>query len=140
MRKSPINTERHQFRFKREERLKKRDEIRAIFNQGKAVSCSGAKLLILKNGLPINRLAVTFARKFGNAVKRNRTRRVSREAYRMLKKRMKTGFDLALLVYPVPPPKTANTKQKAAGKDCLAARMGQFQNLFNRAGLFMENW
>jgi ribonuclease P protein component len=121
-----------------------------VFNRGKVVSCRGAKLFVLKNGMSGNRLAVTFARKFGNAVKRNRTRRVSREAYRLLRNRLKTGFDLVILVYPVGQraaafgPESAKILRdapvpQAPGKDCLAVRMEQFQNLFDRAGLFMEN-
>jgi ribonuclease P protein component len=104
-------------------------------------------LFILENGLSGNRLVITFARKFGNAVKRNRTRRVSREAYRLLKNRLKAGFDLVVLVYPASR-KTAVCEPAAvrlaapvppASKDCLAVRMEQLQCLFNRAGLFMEN-
>jgi ribonuclease P protein component len=134
--RSPISGE-HPFRFRREERLKGRDEIRAVFNGKRAVSCPGAKLFVLKNGLSGktgdggldagsgNRIAVTFARKFGNAVERNRARRVSREAYRLMRNQVKSGFDLVLLIYP--------------GKDCLAARTEQLRILFSRAGLFMES-
>jgi ribonuclease P protein component len=107
-------------------------------------------LFILENGLPGNRLVVTFARKFGNAVKRNRARRVSREGYRLLKNRLKTGFDLVMLVYPAGQQRTASRLESASGletapvpavsaTDCLAVRIGQLRNLFNRAGLFAEN-
>jgi ribonuclease P protein component len=85
----------------------------------------------LKNGLSGNRMAVTFARKFGNAVNRNRSRRVSREAYRLLRNRLKTGFDLVLLVYPAGP-------RQAPVKDCLALRMEQLQNLLTWAGLLRK--
>ncbi|MDR2740587.1 MAG: hypothetical protein LBB98_00295, partial [Treponema sp.] len=70
-------------------------------------------------------------------------RRVSREAYRLLRNRLKIGFDLVVLVYPAGQ-RVAKTRQDASGpqlppgKDCLAVRTEQFQNLFNRAGLFME--
>ena len=124
-RKSPISTPpRGDFRFRREERLKGRDEIREVFNRGRPVACSGAKLFVLANELPHNRLAVTFARKFGNAVERNRARRVSREAYRLTRNGLKTGFDLVLLVYP--------------GKDFLAARMEQLRVLCTKAGIFVD--
>ncbi|MDR2740518.1 MAG: ribonuclease P protein component [Treponema sp.] len=109
------------FRFKRDERLKRREAIRAVFNHREAVSCPGAKLFWLGNGLAHNRIAFTFARKFGNAVERNRARRVGREAYRLLKNQLKNGYDLVLLVYP--------------GKDFLADRMDQLETLFSRAGL-----
>jgi ribonuclease P protein component len=109
------------FRFKRDERLKRRDEIRAVFNRRAAVSCSGARLFRLENGLARNRIAFTFARKFGTAVERNRARRVGREAYRLLKNRLKSGYDLVLLVYP--------------GRDSLGDRLDQLEKLFSRAGL-----
>jgi ribonuclease P protein component len=112
------------FRLKRDERLKRRDEIRAVFNRREAVSCSGARLFRLKNGLERNRIAFTFARRFGNAVERNRSRRVGREAYRLLKNRLESGYDLVLLVYP--------------GRDFLADRIDQLETLFARAGLLAE--
>jgi ribonuclease P protein component len=85
------------------------------------VGCPGAKLFRLENGLARNRIAFAFARKFGNAVERNRARRVGREAYRILKNRLKKGYDLVALVYP--------------GRDFLADRLDQLETLFARAGL-----
>jgi ribonuclease P protein component len=112
------------FRFPRVERLKGRDEIREVFNRGRVVNCSGAKLFVRKNGACHNRIAFTFSRKFGNAVNRNRARRVGREAYRHIRQSLKTGYDLVLLVYP--------------GKDTFAARMEQLNFLCSRAGLTGE--
>jgi ribonuclease P protein component len=109
------------FRFTRDERLKRREAIRAVFNRRETVGCPGAKLFRLENGLERNRIAFAFARKFGKAVERNRARRVGREAYRLLKNRLKSGYDLVLLVYP--------------GRDFLADRMDQLETLFSRAGL-----
>jgi ribonuclease P protein component len=109
------------FTFPRQERLKGRDEIREVFGRRKAVSCNGAKLLRIENGLPYNRIAFTFARKFGCAVERNRSRRVSREAYRHLRGQLKPGFDVVLLVYP--------------GKDDFKTRIAQLSDLFHKAGL-----
>ncbi|MDR2111038.1 MAG: ribonuclease P protein component [Spirochaetaceae bacterium] len=110
------------FRFRRTERLKRRDEIRAVFNRGKGVTCSGAKLFCLKNGLSYNRIAFTFGRKFGNAVQRNRARRVGREAYRHIRQSIQGGYDLVLLVYP--------------GKDTFKTRFEQLKALFSKAGLY----
>jgi ribonuclease P protein component len=109
------------FRFRRTERLKRRDAIRAVFNRGKGVTCAGAKLFCLENGLSHNRIAFTFGRKFGNAVKRNRARRVSREAYRHIRRNIKSGYDLVLLVYP--------------GRDAFITRFEQLKVLFFKAGL-----
>ena len=109
------------FSFPRREKLKGREGIREVFNGKTAVSCPGAKLFWRRNGLGHNRIAFTFARKFGNAVERNHSRRLSREAYRLLRGKLRQGYDLVLLVYP--------------GRDIFSARMEQLQKLFSRAGI-----
>ena len=109
-------------RFPRKEKLKGRDEIREVFKRGRCISCSGAKLFTLKNGLPYNRIAFAFSRKFGRAVDRNHSRRLSREVYRSLRNELQKGFDLVLLIYP--------------GNDIFSLRMEQLGKLFSRAGLF----
>ena len=115
------------YRFPREERLKGRDEIRKVFSERKGVSCPGARLLSLRNSLPYNRIAFTFSRKFGTAVERNRSRRLSREAYRFLRKELRQGYDMVLLVYP------------GSGRDVLLNRMEQLRELFSRAGLLKSS-
>jgi ribonuclease P protein component len=126
-------------RFGRRERLKKRDEINRVFKKGHSVACPGARLFYLDNGLPYNRIVFTFARKFGNAVERNRARRLGREAYRLLRGGVRTGYDLALLLYPAARPGTeAAVAQKPADRPArpdLPRRMRQLKTLFSRAGL-----
>jgi ribonuclease P protein component len=75
----------------------------------------------LENGLSHNRIAFTFGRKFGNAVERNRARRVGREAYRHIRHSISPGYDLVLLVYP--------------GSDVFVKRFEQLRILFSKAGL-----
>ena len=112
----------HGFAFRRHEHLKEQDAIRKVFRQGKAFACRGAKLFVFPNALAHNRIVFTFTRKFGTAVARNRARRMGREAYRLMRNSLKTGFDLALLVYP--------------GRDFLDERTEQLATLFSRAALF----
>lgn len=80
-------------------------------------------MFYIKNEFDHNRIAFTFARKYGNAVQRNRSRRVSREAYRLLRNKLSAGYDLVLLVYP--------------GKDRLDVRQEQLRMLFGKAGLLL---
>jgi len=119
MRKSPISLREC---FRREERLKRRKEIREVFDKGKRIGCQGAKLFVLKNKLPCNRICFTFSRGFGNAVKRNRAKRLGREAYRKLKSRLCCGYDLILLLY-------------SEDSQTLTGRIGQLEYLVSRAGL-----
>lgn len=110
------------FRFRRSERLKERELIKHVFDKGRCITCSGARLFVIQNGLSVNRIVFTFARKYGNAVMRNRSRRLSREAFRMISYRLRPGHDLVLLVYP--------------GMDVFTDRVRQFHILFSKAGLF----
>lgn len=118
-------------KFKREEHLKKRAEITGVFKKGRTVSCFGIKLFFLANELPRNRVVFTFARKYGNAVQRNRARRLGREAYRLMKGRLKTGYDLVFLIYPQP-------KQDPAKRGSLAETAGRLKTLFSRAGMILQ--
>ena len=114
------------YRFPQTEKLKGRNEIREVFGKRKGVSCIGAKLFMLQNGLAHNRIAFTFSRKFGTAVERNHSRRLSREVYRLLRNELKKGYDLVLLVNP--------------GRDIFSVRMEQMRNLFSRSGLFLSSF
>jgi ribonuclease P protein component len=118
------------YSFPKSEKLKGSDEIREVFNRKKGVSCPGARLLTRRNGLEHNRIAFTFPRKFGNAVERNHSRRLSREAYRLLRNELRKGFDMVLLVYPKRPDEA---RKKPDG---FKTRMDQLRDLFSRAGLF----
>jgi ribonuclease P protein component len=119
---SEIRQKEKKMRFRRESRLNNRREIGVVFKEGRVSSCFGAKLFVLKNNVGHNRIAFTFSRKFGNAVERNRCRRVGREAYRHLQHDIKQGFDLALLAYPV-------------GKSVFSSRIEQLRQLFSKAQL-----
>ena len=114
-------------RFNRKEHLKKRVEISRVFKKGRVAGSSGIKLFFLANELPFNRIVITFARKYGNAVHRNRTRRLCREAYRLIKGGLKTGYDLVLLIYP-----------GTAGISAFAETAAQLNTLFKQAKLVRQ--
>jgi ribonuclease P protein component len=111
----------------RKEHLKGRNEIRKVFEEGRQFFCRGAKLFVLKSDLPHNRICFTFPKNFGNAVARNRAKRLGREAFRLFNNRLFNnrlcgGYDFILLVYP---------EEDMA----LSGRLKQFEVLFNKAGL-----
>jgi ribonuclease P protein component len=80
---------------------------------------------VLENKLSLNRICFTFSRGFGNAVERNRARRLGREAYRNLKPRLRRGYDFVLLVYP----------EESA--PVFTKRMKDLEYLLTRAGLLL---
>jgi ribonuclease P protein component len=120
------------FRFRRKEHLRERDRIREIFSRGRRLGCAGAKLFTLPNNLEYNRICFALPRKFGNAAERNRARRLSREAYRHIRPRLRGGFDVVLLVYP------EGGAEKSPGGANFAGRMRQLQFLLAKAGLLRE--
>jgi ribonuclease P protein component len=108
----------------RDERLRRQADIRRVFEHGRNYSCRGLRLRIMENALPYNRVVIAPVRKAGNAVRRNRLRRVGREAYRRLKPRLRGGFDLAFVVYP--------------GDFAVRERLEQFERLLRDARLLTD--
>ncbi len=83
----------------RQERLRKGTEIKEMLASAKRIEARGLKLLYKVNGRPITRFAVVVTRGCGGAVKRNREKRISREAWRSLKETVIPGHDLVVMVY-----------------------------------------
>ena len=84
-------------RLKPEYRLRNSDQFAHVFNR----KCSKADGLIIvyaaKNSLSHCRLGLTVSRKHGNAVRRNRWKRLLREAFRLSQAELPTGLDLVVL-------------------------------------------
>ena len=53
----------------------------------------------VKNRTGTRRLGITVSKKIGNAVIRNRTRRIIREAYRECQDTLKCGWDIVIVAY-----------------------------------------
>jgi len=82
----------------RTDRLRRNTEIRELFSSAARVEGRGVKLLYRHHGNPGNRFAVVVARGCGGAVRRNREKRITREAYRSLKETIRPGHDLVFLI------------------------------------------
>ena len=129
-------------RFRRQEHLKRRVELTRVFKKGRVVSCPGVKLFFLANGLAHNRIVITFARKYGNAVQRNRARRLGREAYRLMRGELAAGYDVVLLIYPrttgneAAKPGLEGNNLPAGKAGSLAESTGQLKTLFKKAGIW----
>ena len=73
--------------------LRNRQDFTRLYNKGKSSGSKYVVLLCLKNGLDHNRKAFVSSKKVGNAVQRNRARRLMREALRPLEESFKSGYD-----------------------------------------------
>lgn len=82
--------------FKRKEKLKLRSDFRALYDKGEKVRLNGVKIVFLSNGSEQNRAGFPVSRRAGCAVKRNRLKRLNREAYRMIKEKLRVGYDFLL--------------------------------------------
>ncbi len=83
----------------RKERLRKGSEIAGVFKSPNSVKNSCMKIILCRNRLEWNRIAVTFIKGYGNSVERNRTKRIVKEIYRNNKERISVGHDFIFLVF-----------------------------------------
>lgn len=74
--------------------LKQNYEFRRLYGRGKSAVCPCLALYCRKNRLGYSRLGITVGVKVGKAVRRNRTRRRIREAYRIHEGEFLPGYDL----------------------------------------------
>lgn len=81
----------------RAERLRKRQEFQAVFEQGRSLANKVAVVYFLRSGAEGCRLGVTVGRRLGTAVKRNRVKRRLREAVRCLPGRLASGWSIVLV-------------------------------------------
>ncbi len=88
------------FRFPRTMRLVNKPQFDRVF----ARRCSAADqrliVLVCENELGQRRLGLVVSRKFGNAVARNRFKRVIREAFRQDQAKLPPSVDLVVLPKP----------------------------------------
>ena len=72
-------------------------EFQAVYAAKDSVRSTSVVVCFLPNGLKHSRLGVAVSRKYGNAVRRNRIKRVFRAAFRKCQHELPMGFDYVLL-------------------------------------------
>jgi ribonuclease P protein component len=86
-------------RFSARDRIKKRAEFQRIQDAGLRVVTPGFVFLIgLRGSAERPRLGITASRRVGNAVVRNRAKRLVRAAFRTLRSELPGGLDLVVIV------------------------------------------
>lgn len=85
------------FKYPKQEKLKKDTEITLLFAKGKWRSCGNLRIIILKNHVDLQtenvKLGVSVSKRyFKKAVYRNRVKRLLRECYRLNKDLFRESF------------------------------------------------
>ena len=78
--------------------LKQNSDFRRAYGRGKSYSDPALVTYVLKNNRAgICRIGITTSKKIGNAVERNRSRRVIREAFRHLCPKVSPCYDIVIV-------------------------------------------
>lgn len=69
----------------------------SLYRKGRFTACKYSVIYVKPNGRPFNRLGITAGKKIGNAVCRNRAKRLIRLAYRNAEIKLPVGIDIVIV-------------------------------------------
>lgn len=87
-------------RFRKRERLRKRSDYARVYAARRIASDGFLIVYVLENGLTWSRLGLSVGKRVGGAVRRNRIRRLIREAFRNNKGDLQSGLDIICVAKP----------------------------------------
>ena len=76
--------------------LKKNRDFKQVYSAGRPAVNGVLRLYARPNGMDQNRLGLSVGKKTGNAVKRNKVKRLIREAYKIVEPSLKQGYDIVV--------------------------------------------
>ena len=110
-------------------KLKTKSEFSKVYNQGEKHFGYFQLIYLVKNNLKENRLGVVASKKTGNAVCRNKLKRLFRENFRKQNTKLKQGYDIIFIA------------KKNAGDQFKTLKLSNIEKdsikIFKRAKLFL---
>ena len=85
------------FTFPKRKRLLNRKDFVNLNRLGKRYRTKHFTIIFKENELSISRLGITVSKKIGNAVKRNKVKRLVREFFRLNKRCCPKGYDIVII-------------------------------------------
>ncbi len=82
------------YKFKRSSRLKNNRNFQIVYQNGKSYVNKWAVLYVLKQTASPRRIGFAVGKKLGNAVVRNRVKRLMREVFRLNQHKIVEGIDI----------------------------------------------
>lgn len=79
------------------ESLKKNDQFREVYKNGRSLANKYLVIYVLENNLKINRLGISVSKKVGNSVVRHHLARLVRESYRLHEDMFNSGLDIVVV-------------------------------------------
>ena len=79
------------------ESLKKNQDFRNVYENGKSYADKYLVMYVLENNKNINRLGISASKKVGNSVVRHRFARLVRESYRLHENIFNSGLDIVVV-------------------------------------------
>jgi ribonuclease P protein component len=116
------NESQYRYRAGKALRITRRGEISRLFDEGQRLVDKRLTLLVAPAPTPASRLAVAVSKRHGNAVKRNRIKRVCREAFRLSRPELPAGMDFVMLPRPGREPSLTGLTESLLA---LAARLSE---------------
>jgi ribonuclease P protein component len=83
--------------FGKDEKIRKRSEYLNIYERGMRKHSANFTVIVVNNQGSDKRLGITVTKKVGDAVKRNRIKRLVREFFRLNKYRLASSQDIVII-------------------------------------------